>query len=221
MTQQPQRNVFVGVQTLMPNRNRNWLKSKRPTVPEPSKSKIALKFGLNFEHDAILNDGVRFAHFVDVAGRLQIHRARVDAFIDSQQRHANALMIAIDQGPETTMGVAILRADTRMQHKRASGRRVEHFRLQQELAARQQQIGLQRHPTALGHVRTTSFLIIRFVAVSFCCPTCAESITFAGGDDYFWPVRVSKGSPTTWRSVVVVGRLVAVKDVSTGAPAGA
>ena len=42
-------------------------------------------------------------------------------------------------------------------------------------------------------------------------------------DNYFCRRRVSKGvSPTTWRhSVVVVGRSVAVKDVSAGAPAGA
>ena len=43
------------------------------------------------------------------------------------------------------------------------------------------------------------------------------------GDNYFCRRRVSKGvSPTTWRlSVVVVGRSVAVLDVSAGAPAGA
>ena len=42
-------------------------------------------------------------------------------------------------------------------------------------------------------------------------------------DNYFCRRRVGKGvTPTTWRlSVVVVGRSVAVKDVSAGAPAGA
>ena len=52
---------------------------------------------------------------------------------------------------------------------------------------------------------------------------CAASTTFAGSDNYFCQRRVSKGvSPTTWRhSVIVVGRSVAVSDVSAEAPAGA
>jgi hypothetical protein len=52
---------------------------------------------------------------------------------------------------------------------------------------------------------------------------CAASTTFAGSDNYFCRRRVSKGvSPTTWRhSVIVVGRSVAVSDVSAEAPAGA
>ena len=54
-------------------------------------------------------------------------------------------------------------------------------------------------------------------------PRCAESTTSAGCRQLFLPVQGQQGmSPTTWRhSVVVVGRLVAAKDVSAGAPAGA
>ena len=52
---------------------------------------------------------------------------------------------------------------------------------------------------------------------------CAASTIFAVGDNYFCRRRISKGvSPTTWqRSVVVVGRLVAVRYSSAEAPAGA
>jgi hypothetical protein len=47
-----------------------------------------------------------------------------------------------------------------------------------------------------------------------------RQLVLPAGDNYFCRRRVSKGvSPTTWRhSVVVVGRLVAVENVSAGAP---
>jgi hypothetical protein len=54
-------------------------------------------------------------------------------------------------------------------------------------------------------------------------PSARRQLLSPVGDNYFCRRRVSKGeSPTTRRpSVVVVGRSVAVKDVSAGAPAGA
>src|SRR6266852_52507 len=54
-------------------------------------------------------------------------------------------------------------------------------------------------------------------------PIARSQLLLPVSDDYFCRRRVSKGaSPTTWRrSVVVVGRSVAVEDVSAGAPAGA
>src|SRR4029077_6556734 len=96
-----------------------------------------------FEHDTILDHGVRLAHLIDLTGRLQIHRPGVDALIDLQQRHPNTRVIAIDQRPETPVGIAVFRTDARMQYERPPGRRVEDFWLQNELAASKEQVRLQ------------------------------------------------------------------------------
>jgi hypothetical protein len=54
-------------------------------------------------------------------------------------------------------------------------------------------------------------------------PSARSQLLLPVADNYFCRRRVSKGVlPTTWpHSVVVVGRLVAVKYVSAGAPVGA
>src|SRR5262245_17829177 len=81
------------------------------------------------QNDAVLNHSVRFTHLVDLAGRLQIDGAGIDALVDLQECHAHPFKVAIDQCPETPVGVAIFGTDPRMQHERASLRDVEHFGL--------------------------------------------------------------------------------------------
>src|SRR3954470_775722 len=53
-----------------------------------------------FDHDAVLDDGVRLADFIDLARGLQVHRTGVDTVVDAQERHPDAIVIAIHQRPE-------------------------------------------------------------------------------------------------------------------------
>jgi hypothetical protein len=81
----------------------------------------------------------------------------------------------------------------------------------------------------ISHAGATQAMRLRSITASGLSPYGStgtsrhHSTTFAGSDNYFCRRRVSKGvSPTTWRhSVIVVGRSVAVSDVSAEAPAGA
>src|SRR5688572_29812218 len=63
------------------------------------------------EHDPVLNHHVRFTHLVEVAPGLQVHGPGVNARVSLEERHSDALEIAIDERPETTVGVAIFGAD--------------------------------------------------------------------------------------------------------------
>lgn len=92
------------------------------------------------EHGAVLCHDVRFGR---IGGDAEIaeHRAGVDAAIDSQERHADVLMIAGRARPEAPMCVAVLGADAGMHHEGAQLRDREHLFLQQRLAPRDDEVG--------------------------------------------------------------------------------
>lgn len=102
------------------------------------------------QHDPMLNHDVRFTYFVEVIPRLEIDRPGVDAGIRFEKRHPDAIEIAVDERPETAVGIAILRADARVQHERAGTRHLEDLRLQDHLAARDDEIRLDAHQKVAG-----------------------------------------------------------------------
>src|SRR5262245_3245660 len=74
------------------------------------------------KHHAVLDDGVRLRHFVEVAGVIAINCTRVDAAVDAQQSHADACVVGIGQRPETTVRIAVFGTNTGM-HDECSQRR--------------------------------------------------------------------------------------------------
>jgi hypothetical protein len=89
----------------------------------------------------VLNHDVRLSNFVEVAACVQVHWSRVDAGVRLEERHSDAVEIAIDESPEASVRVAVFRTDARMQHERADTRHLQNLGLQDELAARNHQIG--------------------------------------------------------------------------------
>lgn len=93
---------------------------------------------------------MRLLHFVERNSGLEEHWAGINTAVDAQQRHAHAIEIAARQGPEAAMGVAILRTNSRMEGIGAMPRELEYFGLQDELAARDDQVRRQRGDERLG-----------------------------------------------------------------------
>ena len=83
----------------------------------------------------LLNDDVRVAALVVVQVRVQIDRAGVDPVVHAQQRHADAIQVAIRQRPEAAVRVAVLGADPRVQDERAGSWDLEDLLVEQHLAA--------------------------------------------------------------------------------------
>src|SRR6186997_3470797 len=60
------------------------------------------------DHGALLDDDVRIAAFVVIAGAMQIDRASIDPGVDAQQGHTHATDIAVRECPEAAVRVAVL-----------------------------------------------------------------------------------------------------------------
>lgn len=95
------------------------------------------------DHRAVLNHRVGFADLVDGAGAVQINRTGVDAGVHLQQRHADALEVAVDQGPEAAVSIAVLRTDPGVHDKSPDARDLEDVALEDHLAARDRDVRLQ------------------------------------------------------------------------------
>lgn len=82
-------------------------------------------------------------HFVDTAAGMEVDRSRINPGIGPQQRHADALEIPVDERPEAPVRVSVFGADARMQNKGADARQRENLGPEDDLAARDGDIGLQ------------------------------------------------------------------------------
>ena len=87
------------------------------------------------DHCAVLNYSVGLSDLVDVAGAVKIDGPGVDTGVNLQQRHADAVEVAVDERPEASVRVAIFRADAGVHHERTDTRNLEDLAFQNDLAA--------------------------------------------------------------------------------------
>src|ERR1022692_4310387 len=85
---------------------------------------------------------MRFPYLVIVTTVVSEDRPGVDSFINLQQAHADLLLVSHCQRPKTPIPAAVLRANTRMHDKRAYSSQPKDSFVQQILATRQDEIGL-------------------------------------------------------------------------------
>ena len=83
-----------------------------------------------------MNSDVRLAQRIEGVAVVAVYRTGIDAVIDRKKRHASIAGVVRSERPETTVRVAVLRTNARVQHERPESRRQVDRAFKQPFAAR-------------------------------------------------------------------------------------